>query len=248
MKEKMTIAQLRSTIFLQQNFGYTPETAKEFGDLLLPGAKVYGIAQPGVPMLGVNPTMPQYGLSWRLFKKQDDGCEYNIAFQPGKIDIVLTKETPYGDETELKFCKQSAEWFRQILAKRDKLFVQRIAYAPLYAIKINGDTDASSLWNGLLKKTIIDGIQAQDINLQFLLKRIVTFGGEEIQMNLLYQIFDGTQTKAKDDQVIVDSVFLIQLDLNSVPEKILSLDSDGVDAFYNEILSLKNNLIDNVCA
>ena len=50
MKERMVILQLRSTIFLQQNIGYTPENAEKFRALLLPDCKVYGIPQPGVPM------------------------------------------------------------------------------------------------------------------------------------------------------------------------------------------------------
>ena len=88
MTDNMVIVQLRSTIFLQQNIGYTPENAAQFQILLLPNSKVYGIPQPGVPMLGINPTIPQYGLPWRIFEKCEDGSEYNIAFQPGKIDIT----------------------------------------------------------------------------------------------------------------------------------------------------------------
>ena len=245
MKENLSTVQLRSSIFLQQNIGYTPENADRIKGLLnINEGKVYGIPQPGLPVLGVNPMMPQYGMPWRIFIKKDDGREYNIAFQPGKIDIVLAKEESYNSNIETAFCQQSVEWFSSILDTLNGLTVQRIAYAPLYAIP-KGNAGAN-LWKNLLNKTFIDGVQAQDINLQFLLKKLVSFGGMEIQMNLLHQIFDGVQTRMVNDTQTVCEVLLLQLDLNSVPEKVLSLDKAGITAFFSGILGVKNSLIDNV--
>lgn len=242
----MIIVQLRSTIFLQQNIGYTPENAAKFQALLLPGSKVYGIPQPGVPMLGVNPTMPQYGLSWRLFKKCEDGGDYNIAFQPGKIDIVLAKEAAYDTDIEKEFCKQCIKWFSDILETQKGLPVIRIAYAPLYAIRKDGDYSGDAIWGNLLKKTIFNGTQAQDINLQFLLKQLIKIGNEEIQMNLLHTIFDGKQSKMVNDVTVVSDVLLMQLDLNSIPEKILNMGKEGVSEFFNAVLEIKNKLVENV--
>lgn len=246
MKERLIIVQLRSTIFLQQNISYTPENATKFQELLLPGSKVYGIPQPGLPMLGINPTMPQYGLPWRLFKKCEDGGEYNIAFQPGKIDIVLAKETAYTTDIEKEFCEQSIVWFSKILDTQNGIPVIRIAYAPLYALKKDGEYAGDAIWSNFLKKTVFDGTQAQDVNLQFLLKQLIKFGDREIQMNLLYTLFDGKQSKTVDDMPIVSDVFLMQLDLNSIPEIILNMDKAGVATFYNTILEIKNKLVDNV--
>jgi len=246
MRERMIIVQLRSTIFLQQNIGYTPENAAKFQALLLPGSKVYGIPQPGVPMLGVNPTMPQYGLSWRLFKKCENGGDYNIAFQPGKIDIVLAKEADYNSDIEKDFCEQSIKWFSKILETQNGLPVMRIAYAPLYAIKKDGVNSCDIIWENLLKKTVFDGTQAQDINLQFLLKQLIKIGNRDIQMNLLHNIFDGKQSKTVNDVPVVSDVLLMQLDLNSIPEVILNMDKEGVSEFFSTILGIKNKLIENV--
>lgn len=248
MKERMITVQLRSTIFLQQNIGYTPENAEKFRNLLIPGCKIYGIVQPGIPMLGVNPTVPQYGMSWRLFKKCDDGGEYNIAFQPGKIDIVFAHETPYGDDIEKNFCDQSIEWFTKILDTQGNEPVLRIAYAPLYAIMKDAEFTGDAIWSSILKKTAFNGVQFQDINLTFLLKRQINFNGTDIQMNLLHTIFDGVQTKTENDSQIIHNVFLFQFDLNSIPEKILNMDKEGIAAFFNGILEIKNNLVDNVIA
>lgn len=231
---------------MQQNIGYTPENAEKFRALLLPDCKVYGIPQPGVPMLGINPTMPQYGLPWRLFKKFEDGGDYNIAFQPGKIDIVLAKEAAYDTGVEREFCKQSIEWFSKILETQNGLPVMRIAYAPLYAIKKDEDYSSDAIWGNFLKKTIFDGTQAQDINLQFLLKQLVKIGNRDIQMNLLHNIFDGKQSKTVNDVPVVSDVLLMQLDLNSIPEIILNMDKDGISDFFNAVLDVKNKLIENV--
>ena len=248
MKEKMTVVQLRSTIFLQQNIGYTPENAEQFKQLLMPDCKIYGIAPAGVPMLGVNPAMPMYGMPWRLFKKIDNGDEYNIAFQPGKIDIVLAKEEVYGSNIEKIFCDQSIKWFTSILETQGDMQVTRIAYAPLYAIFKDKDQNSDAIWNLWLKKTVFDGVQSKDINLSFLLKRLIKFGDTEIQMNLLHNIFDGKQTRNDNDLQTVRDVLLLQLDLNSVPDKILSLGIEGVSSFFNGILDIKNKLVDNVTA
>ena len=76
MKEKLVTVQLRSTIFLQQNIGYTPDIATQFQNLLgIADSKVYGIPLPGAPILGVNPMTPQFGMPWRLFQKEDNGGE-----------------------------------------------------------------------------------------------------------------------------------------------------------------------------
>lgn len=241
MKEKMNTVQLRSTIFLQQNIGYTPEIAERFKELLMSESIVFGIPQPNMPTFGVNPNDPQYGMPWRLFKKTEEG-EYNIAFLPGKIDIVLTTEVLYGGDTEALFCQKSIEWFSKILETQGQT-ATRIAYAPLYAIMKD---ENNSVWENLLKKTIYDGVQSQDINLSFLLKRIINIEGKDIQINLLHNIFDGNQIKNEGSSQIVRKVLLLQLDLNSVPENYLNLNKNGITAFYNSILDIKCSLIDNV--
>lgn len=246
MKERIIVVQLRSTVFLQQNIGYTPENATKFQELLLPGSKVYGIPQQGVPMLGVNPMMPQYGLPWRLFKKSENGGDYNIAFQPGKIDIVLAKEAAYNSDVEKDFCQKSISWFSKILDTQNDIPVMRIAYAPLYAIKKDGEYAGDAIWSNLLKKTVFDGTQAQDVNLQFLLKQLIKFGNRNIQMNLLHNIFDGKQSKIINNVPVVSDVLLMQLDLNSIPEVLLNMDKEGMAVFFNTILEIKNKLIDNV--
>lgn len=243
MKEKVKTVQFRSTIFLQQNIGYTPDSANEFKNLLMPESldvKVYGIPQLSVPVVGVNPNTPQYGMPWRLFTKTNSG-EYNVAFQPGKIDIILAIETVYNEEIERDFCNKCVEWFSKILST-GKSSVTRVAYAPSYAINdlVEGE---NSIWNSLLKKTVIEGIQTQDVNLNFLLKKEMEIGGGIVQVNLLHNILDGFHTKVDGT---VEKVLLFQLDLNTIPEVNVNLNQEGLSEFYSKILKIKSNLVDNV--
>lgn len=243
MKEKVKTVQFRGTIFLQQNIGYTQESANEFKDLLMPGVpevKVYGIPQSGVPVMGINPNIPQYGMPWRLLLKVDKG-EYNVVFQPGKIDIVLAQEAVYDEEIEKEFCSKCVDWFSKILLKGNCCAI-RVAYAPSYAI--NDFTDGgSSIWNTLLKKTVFDGIQTQDVGLNFLLKKEIEINGSVVQLNLLHNILDGFYTKADGT---VEKVLLFQLDLNTIPEVNANLNQDGLSDFFSKILKIKSSLVDNV--
>ena len=244
----MNIVQLRSTIFLSQNIGYTPENATKFRDATIGDGKIYSIVQPGMPiMVGVNPSLPQYGMPWRIFKRFENGDEYNIAFQLGKIDIVLAKEAPRDNVIEQSFCEQSIKWFSNILDTLvSNTFVTRVAYAPLYSINKNVD-ELNAFWNKLLKKTVYDGTNSQDINLSFLLKRSCNVGNRRLTVNLLHNIFDGMLTRMVNGEPQPGiPVILFQLDLNSVPEQTLSLNKEDLTVFFNEILKLKEDLVKNV--
>ena len=198
-------------------------------------------------MPGINPNTPQYGMPWRLFKKCGEEGEYNIVFLPGKIDIVLTKDINYGGDTEKEFCTKCVDWFSMIMNKQGgETRVSRIAYAPTYAIKLE-EIPAEIVWGSLLKNTMMDGTVLQDVNLSFLMKRPITFGGKEVQMNLLYNFADGMQIKLNNIGGQAEKpVVLFQLDMNSIPEAPLSLDAQGVKNFFDEILKIKNHLVDYV--
>lgn len=246
MKEKMVIAQLRGTIFVPQTIGYTPENASKFSALLLPESKPYSANPPEMVMPGFNPAVPQYGMPWRLFKRCGEEGEYNIVFLPGKIDIILTKDIAYGGETEKQFCDKCVEMFSNILNELNhNTKATRIAYAPLFAVRLD-ENGAEVVWSKLLKRTMIDGMSMKDVNFNFLLKREVSFTRRQIQMNLLHNFSDGMQIKQGDADSKSFSVVLMQLDLNSIPEVSLDLDADGIKDFFDGILEVKSNLVDNV--
>jgi len=238
----MNIAQLRGTIFAPLNIVYTPENFTKFGELLLPGSTAYNAIPPEMMYPGLNPNQPQYGLPWRLFKKEKEE-DYNIVFLPGKVDIILTKDIAYSEGTEEMFCKKCIEWFSKILATQAQIKVNRIAYAPLYAIKLTNDVNAESIWDDFLKRTVIDGTPIEDVNYNFRIKRKVSFKELSIQMNFVHNFSDALQIKGNEKQ----RVMLLQLDMNSIPEEPLALDAIGVNNFFNGILEEKKKLIEYVC-
>lgn len=240
----MVIVQLRGTIFAPLNISYTPENFKKFSEMLLPGAKGYNANLPGVQPPGVNPNLPQYGFPWRLFKKVEGEGDYNIVFLPGKIDIILTKDVLFGGETEREFCNKCVDWFSKILAAYGSTTVNRIAYAPLYAIRPTM-ISLDSIWGSILKKTVVEGTPMQDVSVNYLLKRPIDFSGNTIQMNLLHSFSDGMQIKQTESDGHAQKVILFQLDLNSIPEIPLTLDVKGIRDFYNQILFVKDNLVNN---
>lgn len=244
MKERLAIVQLRASIFAPLNISFTPENFTTFSGLLLPESKAFNANTQGVIVPRMNPNNPQYGMPWRLFKKTEDG-DINIVFLPGKVDIILTKDANYSDGVEDMFCNKCINWFKEIIETQGSITVNRIAYAPLYSIKLDG-IPTDTVWNGILKKTVVDGVRLQDINLSFLLKREIVFNNNSIQMNLLHSYSDGMQIRTDEDGEKAYPVLLLQLDLNSIPEKPLSLNADGVKDFFNGILEVKDNLIKNV--
>ena len=244
MKDKMVIAQLRGTIFVPVNIGYTPENFTKFSELLLPGAEAYNAYPPEMIAPGMNPNKPLYGLAWRLFKKDEEEGANNIVFLPGKIDVILTKDIAYGGDTERVFCEKCIDWFSKILVELNTT-VNRIAYAPLYAIK-KKEADSETIWGSFLKRTVIDGNPLRDVNFNFLLKREIPFNGQNVQMNLLHNLSDGVQIKQSPAGNVGEPVVLLQLDLNSIPEISLSLKAEGVKDFFNGILEVKDSLIANV--
>ncbi len=241
----MVIVQLRGTIFVPLNVSYTPENAAKFRELLLPDARAYNAIAPERIVPGVNPNTPQYGMPWRLFKKVDNEGDYNIVFLPDKIDIILNKDVRYGDDTESNFCKKCIDWFTKILLALGNPSVSRIAYAPLYAIRLD-KLSSDYVWSKWLKGSTVNGSTMQDINLNYLLKREVCFSDRKIQMNLVHNITDGIQVLQGEEGNPVHKVVLVQFDLNSIPESPLTLDCSGIKVFFEGILGVKNNLVDNV--
>lgn len=245
MKENLRIIQLRGTVFVQQNIGYTDEVAAKFKEMLLPEGKVIGVPFPGVPFNGMNPNTPQYGMPWRILHRFDNG-EYNIIFNPGKIDIIHNLDTPYGDKTEDNFCSFCIEKFGLILDELKEKKVSRIAFAPLYGIIESESTNLTAIWDKKLKRSSFDGNAMQDLNLTYLFKKEQMFGEKPIQLNLLHNLFDGFYTQQVDGQQVVKKTIMIQLDMNSIPEKSVDLDKEGVIAFFENITMTKESLVDNV--
>jgi hypothetical protein len=165
----------------QNTIGYTPENVSIYKLLFMPDGDVVGIPQVGVPIQGPNPLAPQFGMPWQLVKNYAPNESLKISFLPNKIDIIQEKEGRFG-EIDNKFLQLCFEKFRSF-KDYGNFIISRMAYAPLFSVIVNDNIQATEFWQNLLKQTSYKGIPFQNIEYNFLLKKIVRLNDKDVEMN-----------------------------------------------------------------
>lgn len=235
------VVQLRGTIFFQQYIGYTPENVSIYKPLFMPDGDVVGIPQVGVPIQGSNPLAPQFGMPWQLVKNYAPNESLKISFLPNKIDIIQEKEGRFG-EIDNKFLQLCFEKFRSF-KDYGNFIISRMAYAPLFSVIVNDNIQATEFWQNLLKQTSYKGIPFQNIEYNFLLKKIVRLNDKDVEMNFLHQLSDGFHiTNGQKDADCV----LVKLDINTVPEKPYTFETKDMEDFYTKAIEWEKELLDNI--
>ncbi len=246
MDENIKIAQIRGTIFLPVNIGYSPEFANTFKSLL-PESTVHGaIMGNGAPTFVPTNTPPQWGMPWIL-----QSSDTSIMFLPGKIDIIESLEFSYNDTKVQEFKNLCVTWINKITTElkninSNSIKPLRIAYAPLFVLKFDECPELiSNVWNKIFN---IDtqNHPITDRNVSFLIKKDIQLNEKSVQLNLLHTISDGKQTIESNGSFINKDVSIIQLDINTIPDATYQFDSNDVQAFFNEVLPLGKNLIENL--
>ncbi len=236
------VVQLRGTIFFQQYIGYTPENVRIYKPLFMPDGNVVGIPQAGVPIQGSNPLAPQFGMPWQLVKNYATNESLKISFLPNKIDIIQEKEGRFG-EIDNDFLNLCVEKFKSFKNNNRDFIISRMAFAPLFSIIVNDTVLATDFWQNLLKQTSYKGIPFQNIEYNFLLKKIVRLNNKDIEMNFLHQLSDGFHVT--NGQKDADCV-LVRLDINTVPEKPYSFETEDMDEFYMKSTEWEKEILDNI--
>ncbi len=246
MDENIKIAQMRGTIFLPVNIGYSPELANIFKNLL-PESTVRGaIMGNGIPIFVPNNTSPQWGMPWAL-----QSSDTNIMFLPGKIDIIKNSEFPYKDAKAKEFADLCVTWINTITTElqninHNPIKLSRIAYAPLFVLKLDECPKLiTNVWNKVFNIPKQDHA-ITDRNVSFLIKKDIQLNENSVQLNLLHTISDGKQTINSNGSLINKNVTIIQLDINTIPEVSYQLESLDIQVFFNEVLPLGNDLIENL--
>lgn len=241
----MQIVQLRSTIFISQNIGYTPETAAEFKTLLEPEGHIRSLVPPGIPVQGVSQEVPQWGMPWCIYKQRGTDSVYTINFLPGKIDFILNKEVDPASDTEVKFLELSKSWVEKICAKIADTVV-RVAYAPFYAILDNENTSLNDVKAKVIPLKAFAGQKPQDINVSFNYKNQIKISDKTLHTNLLCNISDGYKTIHNKNTEHTQNVLMVQLDINTIPSMNYKLTPDEVAIFFSEVLNLKDQLLNTI--
>lgn len=242
MEKTPKIVQMRGTIFISQVIGYSPENEAKFKDILMPDGTVGSIQQLGVPAPGVFTSMPQYGMPWKLGKQLDRPNEnLSIVFYPGKIDIIQNLEGNVGTD-DVVFLSMCEEKFRFFVNDPD-FQVTRLAYCPTHSIAVESPSDARGYWQKILKTTSSNGVPFQNVSISYLLRRISTINGKEVEMNFLHQLSDGVHiTNGKKDM----NCILFTLDMNTIAEgKYLFAEAELKD-FLRSCPKWDMDMIDNI--
>lgn len=240
MENSFKIVQQRGTLFFPQTIGYTPENATRFKQLFLPTAVEMAMPQIGIPPQGTNMVLPQYGMPWQLVSQSPNNT-YKVLFSPNKLDIIFEAEGELGkiDDDFVSFCSDKFQTF----INETKYPINRIAYAPLFSLLVNDENPASDFWKGVLKRVSHGGVPFQNIEFNYLIKRIEHINGKDIEMNFLHQLTDGYHmTEGKKDADCI----LCTIDMNTIPEMPYSFELDDVKAFYRMSIEWNDEVIHNL--
>lgn len=219
------LAQQRVSIFFfSQYIGYSEENAKKFIGLLgHDNVKIRAIQGPGIAVPLGNPDTPQLGMPWQI----EEG-NTSINFLPGKIDVIRNHEEDPKAGT-IDFVAYAKDVIGKIIDDT-QYSMSRIAYAPLFSVITQDQGEVMKRWGKLLVKTSCDGIDFQNIELRYLLKKEVDINGKSVQINLFHQISDGIHFKdgKKDSDCL-----LLQIDVNTIPEMNYSFTKKDFDTFMD---------------
>lgn len=75
------------------------------------------------------------------------------------------------------------------------------------------------------------------------MKKIVRLNNKDIEMNFLHQLSDGFHVT--NGQKDADCV-LVRLDINTVPEKPYSFETEDMDEFYMKSTEWEKEILDNI--
>lgn len=242
MKAGIKIVQMRGTIFLPENIGYTEDNATKFQALLMPNGTIGNVFLGGnMPIASA----PQWGGPWCLTQTENSQTK-QIMFLPNQIDVIAYNDNGYDAEAEKSFiteCKMSFYKIVEELGETTKL--TRLAYAPLLVIE-KEQQPHKGIFNKILniKSEETDYITDRDVT--FTLKREVVINGKNILLNLLHKISDGYQTITTIGNPTKKEIYMLQLDINTVVEQRYKFEKNDVESFYDRVIELKNSLIDNL--
>ena len=234
------IISLRSTIFLPNGIGYSADNELKYRELL-PNGQVKSVL-PNTLRLEVGPGLtfgPGVNDSWQLVDKEQG---YNIVFIQNKIDIIFVNKNPVKN-VEKDFIDFTIKAFRRIMDEEG--YVVRMAYSPTYVLDSDEGFAYPDYWKKILLTNKIEGMDMQDINVQYLLKKDWEYDGSPISINLLHNWSEAIKTQIKDGKQVPSKCITLNLDINTVPSGKSIFTVNNMDRFFKEIPIWANELLNN---
>lgn len=230
-----SIVQLRGTIFVSQTIGFSEEMKNRFSSLL-PEGQVQPVVLPILPqdpfLMGQQMVI---GGPWKIVK---DGR--SIIFNQVNVDIIENRVNDLisSEEDFISFCIKVFKAITEFLGHNT-----RMAYAPTFAMDEMDGFKCKEWWETMFSSTSIAGMNMQDINLTFLMKKGFCLNDKKLTLNIHHKIFDGYRYN-KENVKTNDSI-IVTLDINTVQENEVKLNADDVKLFFEKAIDEKKQLMNN---
>ena len=240
MEKTPNIISLRSTIFLPNGIGYSADNERKYHELL-PNGQVKSVL-PNTLRLEVGPGVvfsPGVNDSWQLVDTEQG---YNIVFIQNKIDLIYVKINPAKD-VEKDFIAFTIKAFKTIIDEEGP--VVRMAYSPTYVLDSDEGFAYPDYWKKILLTNKVEGMDMQDINVQYLLKKDWENDGNSVSVNLLHNWSDAIKTQNKKEVQIQSKCITLNLDINTVPSGKSNFKANDMERFFNEMPNWANELLNN---
>lgn len=230
-----SIVQLRGTIFVPKTIGFSDEMKSRFMPLL-PNGQVQPVMLPIPPqdpfLMGQQMI---YGGPWKIVK---DGR--SIIFNQVNVDVIENRVNDQisSEEDFVKFCVKVFKTITEYLH-----YNTRMAYAPTFAMDEVDDFKCKDWWDSMFASTSIGGMNMQDINLTFLMKKGFNLNDKKLTLNIHHKIFDGY--RYNQDNIKINDSIIVTLDINTVQDNTIELDANDVNLFFEKAIDEKKKLMKN---
>lgn len=240
MEKTPSIISLRSTIFLSNGIGYSADNELKYRKLL-PNGKVKSVLPNTLHLEGVSNLVfgPGVNDSWQLV---DTEKGYNIVFIQNKIDLIYVKKNQVKD-IEKEFIDFTIKTFRTIMDEVG--YVVRIAYSPTYVFDPEEGFPYPEYWKRILLSNKIEGMDMQDINIQYLLKKEWKDNENSFGINLLHNWSDAIKTQDLKEKKTQSKCITLNLDINTVPGGKTIFYEQSLEHFFREMPTWVEELLKN---
>ena len=177
--------------------------------------------------------------SWQLV---DVEIGYNIVFIQNKIDLIYVKKNPAKD-VEKDFIAFTIKAFKTIIAEEGPAV--RMAYSPTYVLDPDDGFDYPDYWKMILSTNKIEGMDMQDINVQYLLKKDWNLDGNNVSINLLHNWSDAIKTQNTKEGQSQSKCITLNLDINTVPGRKTIFHEQSLEHFFREMPIWVEELLNN---
>ena len=176
---------------------------------------------------------------------------YTMVFLPNKIDVIMEGNFLENESQEKESMMTAVNYLLAVKEKCQLLDATRIAYAPTMGLDEDDTFSVDTYFDKLVSIPCMKGTAKTDFMLTMNRPLRKSFGNQQdMWINFLFKINEGNRTKkemvdGKEGEVKQYRCAIIEMDINT-KEGNVSYTDDDVRAFYQNVLSWKTELYNNL--